>query len=170
MPQVVLSFGGAIVLWVIIGLLFIIAVFISINVFILPYFKAKQTNYVNDTRVIPSQVDAQIDQLRQQIDSLINDIDQFVSRSESSPVNIRIGHRETLIFRQQHSNSRYCHNADNLFDLKFAKRIMNVLYFLRRRGIISEKEWEYFNWIKQPSHLNIDRILSLLKEYRLRLN
>ncbi|MFC2017976.1 hypothetical protein ACFLTQ_01565 [Chloroflexota bacterium] len=170
MPQVASSLNGEIVLWVIIGLLFIVAVFIAIKVFILPYFKAKQTNYVNDKRVIPSQVDAQIDQLRQQIDSLINDIDQFVSKSEPSPVDIPIGHGEALIYSHQQSNSQYSHNTANLFNIKFSKRIMNVLYFLRRRGIISEKEWEYINWITQPSHLNIDRILSLLEEYRLRLN
>ena len=170
MPQVVSSLGGGIVIWAIIGLLFILAVFIATNAFILPYFRAKQTKVVNDTRVISSQVDAQIDQLRQQLDSLINDIDQFVSSSEPLTIDVPIGQSEALINTHQQSNAQYSHNTGNLFDIKFSKRIVNVIYFLRRRGIISKKEGDHINCIIQPGNLDIDSILISLREYRSRLN
>lgn len=169
MLQVALSFGGTIILWAIIGLLFTIAVYITMNTFILPYFKVKKKRHKSGIRVLPSQVDVQIDQLRQQIDSLIYDIDQFISKSEPSLVDIPVGHGEVLINSHQQSDVQQTHNTDNLFDIKFSKRIKNILYFFRRRGIISEKEWKGMNRIMQPGHIDMDMVLSLLKEYRLRL-
>lgn len=170
MPQLAASLAEGIALWAIISLLFIVAVFIATNSFVLPYLRAKQTRDVNHTRVIPNQVDAQIDQLRQQLDSLIDDIDQFVSSRKPLTVDIPLGHNEASIHTPQQSSEPYTHNTGNLFDIKFSQRIMNIIYFLRRRGIISKKEWENINWITQPGHLDIDSILSLLREYRLRLN
>lgn len=160
-----------IVYWIIIGLPISIAVYMAMKTFILPYFKGKQTKNVNGTEVIPDHTDAQIDSLRQQMNSLINEIDQFVYQKGPSFRNILIEHDEEVMHLHQPSYMRKRNkNNENLFLNKFSQRIMNTLYFLRRRGIISQREWEDINRIAQPGHLNTNRILSLLKEYRLRLN